>query len=63
MMKKDKTARDIFALSLGGMTAVTSFSAMPAISHERLRQRQSTEASKPRQWNWRLWMPRRFRVV
>ncbi len=63
MMKKDKTARDPFALSLGGMTAVTSFSAIPAISHERLRQSQSADASKPGQWNWRLWVPRRSRVV
>ena len=63
MMKKEEVRRDTFALSLGGLTAVTSFSAMPAISHERLRQSQSTEASKPRQWNWRIWMPRRLRVV
>ncbi len=63
MMKKDKTARDSFALSLGGVTAVTGYYAMPAISHERLRQSQSAKTSKPRQWNWRIWMPRRFRVV
>jgi hypothetical protein len=63
MMKKDEVKRDTFALGLGGMNAVTGYYAMPAISHERLRQSQSAEASKSRQWDWRLWMPRRSRVV
>ena len=63
MMKKYEVKRDTFALSLGGMNAVTSFSVMPAISYERLRQSQSAKTSKSRQWNWRLWMPRRSRVV
>ena len=63
MMKKDKSAFDKFTLSLGGMRTVTSFAPMPAIAHDRLRQVQSAKMSKPRQWNWRIWMPRRFRVV
>ena len=63
MMKRDKTTRDTFALSLGGVTAVTAFSAMPAISYERLRQDLAGKVSKPRQPNWRDWMPRQFRVV
>ena len=63
MMKKDEVKRDTFALSLGGMTVVTAFSAMPAIAHDRLRQDESATMGKPRQWNWRFWMPRRFRVA
>ncbi len=63
MTKKDKATRETFALSLGGVTAVTGFSAMPAISYERLRKVQAGPASKPRQLNWRVWMPRRFRAT
>ncbi len=63
MMKKDNSARDRFTLSLGGMRTITSFTPMPVIAHDRLRQVQSARTSKPRQWNWRFWMPRRFRVA
>jgi hypothetical protein len=63
MMKKDKAIRDTFALSLGGATAVTAFSAMPAISYERLRKDPAAKVSKPRQPIWRLWVPRRLRTV
>ncbi len=63
MMKKDKATRDTFALSLGGVSAVTAFSAMPAIAYDRLRKDPARTASKPRALNWRVWMPRRFRVV
>ncbi len=63
MMNKDKAIRDIIALSLGGVTTVAAYSAMPAISFDRLRQDQASNAGKPRALNWRVWMPRRFRVV
>ena len=63
MIKKDKATRDTFALSLGGATAVTAFSAMPAISYERFRKDPAGKASKPRQLNWRIWVPRRLRTV
>jgi hypothetical protein len=62
MMIKDKATRDTFALSLGGVTVVTAFSAMPAISYERLRQEQGEKPDKSRQLNWRVWIPRRSRV-
>ena len=38
MFKKDKATRDIFSLSLGGMTVASSFAPMPAIAHDRLQQ-------------------------
>ena len=38
MMKKDNSARDRFTLSLGGMRTITSFTPMPVIAHDRLRQ-------------------------
>ena len=63
MMKKDKSACDKFTLSLGGMRTITSFAPMPAIAHDRLRQDLLLKTGNPRQWNWRIWMPRRFRVV
>jgi hypothetical protein len=63
MMMKDKATRDTFALSLGGVTAVTGFFAMPAIATNRLRKDPARTASKPRSLNWRVWTPRRVRVV
>lgn len=47
MYKKDKTARDAFTLSLGGMTTITSFAAAPAIAHDRLRQVHVDRDKKP----------------
>ena len=62
MTKKDKATRDTFALSLGGVTAVTPFTAMPVISHDRLQKDLARVPRRLRQVNWRVWMPRRFRV-
>jgi hypothetical protein len=38
MLKKDKTARDAFALSQGGMKVITAFAAAPTIAYDRLYQ-------------------------
>ncbi|MCJ7591611.1 MAG: hypothetical protein MUO51_09675 [Woeseiaceae bacterium] len=38
MYKKDKTPRDAFTLSLGGMTTISSFATAPAIAADRLRE-------------------------
>jgi len=62
-MKKVKTIRDTFALSLGGMNAITSFVPAPAIAHDRLRKDRVGQARDNPEQEWRLWMPRRFRVV
>jgi len=37
-MNNRKEVRDAFAFSLGGMTAITSFTAAPAIADDRIRQ-------------------------
>ena len=63
MMKKHNATRDTFALSLGGVTTVTSFCAMPAIANNRLRANPAKVASKRRQPVWRFWMLKRSRVV
>jgi hypothetical protein len=62
-MKKDKLARDVFRLSLGGMRTITSFAIAPAIAHDRLRQGPPSQARDTRERKRRFWMPRRFRVA
>ena len=62
-MKKDKSARDEFGLSLGGMRTIASFAMAPAIAHDRLRLDLAGRAQETREKKWRLWMPRRFRVA
>lgn len=63
MFKKDKSARDAYTLSLGGMRTVSSFVIAPAIAHDRLRQHRDGQARDTRGQKWRLWMPRLFRVA
>lgn len=63
MFKKDKSAGDNFTLSLGGIMAISSFAAAPAIAHDRLRQAPDSEARNASGQKWRLWMPRRFRIA
>jgi hypothetical protein len=58
MTRKDKSTRDDFALGLGGMRTVASFTSVAAIPANRLRQDHDKREKK-----WRLWMPRRFRVA
>ncbi len=61
MFKKDRKARDAFTFSLGGMTTVTPFVAMPMVADdrinkvrdERLRQARNTRDKKPRGWLYR----------
>ena len=38
MFAKHNNVRDAFAFSLGGMTAITSFTAAPAIADDRINQ-------------------------
>lgn len=45
-MKNRKEIRDTFAFSLGGMTAITSFTAAPAIADDRIRQFREEFAQK-----------------
>jgi hypothetical protein len=63
MMKKDKPSRDEFTLSHGGMRTVASFASVPAMPTNRLRQDLAGQNRDVREKKWRLWMPRRFRVV
>ena len=57
-MNNRKEVRDAFAFSLGGMTAITSFTAAPAIADDRIRQiregyarkEPSTAARKRKPW-------------
>jgi len=62
-MKTVKKTRDTFAVSLGGMNVITAFAAAPAIAHDRLRQDIAWHARYIPEQRWRLWMPRRFRVL
>ncbi|MGB5512099.1 MAG: hypothetical protein WBM87_10355 [Woeseiaceae bacterium] len=58
MFGKANKARDAFAFSLGGMTAITSFVPAPAIADdrinkirdERIRQARNSPEQKPREW-------------
>lgn len=48
--KKDKTARDAFTFSLGGMQTITSFAAAPAITDDRFSMAPDGRESRPRPW-------------
>ncbi len=58
MFGKANKARDAFAFSLGGMTAITSFVAAPAIADdrinkvrdERVRQARNSREQESREW-------------
>lgn len=63
MLQKDKSARDAFTLSLGGMRTISSFVVAPAIAHDGLRQDRNGQARDSGDQKWRLWVPRRFRVA
>jgi hypothetical protein len=63
MFKKDNRAVDKYTLSLGGMTAISSFAAAPAIAHDRLRQVRDAGASNARRQKCRSWLPERFRIA
>jgi len=63
MLQNDKSARDAFTLSLGGMRMVSSFAFAPAIAHDRLRQRRGGQVRDSRRQKWRFWIPRRYRVA
>jgi hypothetical protein len=63
MTKKHNAMRDTFALSQGGLTTVASFCAMPAISYDRLRMDSDDMVRKCRPLNWRVWLPKRLRIV
>jgi len=62
-MKKDKPVRDAFALSLSGMRTIASFAPAPAIAHDKLHQKPVVQAYGSRNIIWRLFSPRRSRVV
>ncbi len=62
-MKKDKSDRDEFTLSLGGMRTITAFTAAPAIAHDQLRQGPPSQARDTPERKRRFWTPRRFRVA
>jgi len=63
MLKKDKSARDAFTLSLGGARTINSFAIVPAIAHDRLRQDPDGRTYDSGSRKWRLWTPRRVRVA
>lgn len=58
MFRKANKARDAFAFSLGGMTAISSFAAAPAIADdrinkirdERVRQARNSRDQESREW-------------
>jgi len=63
MLQKDKTARDRFTLSLGGMRAINSSAIVPAIAHDRMHQHRNDRVRDAGSHKWRFWIPRRFRVA
>ncbi len=63
MKLKDNVTNDTFTLSLGGTNVVNLVVAMPAISHVQLRQDRGTTVREPRRRDWRIWMPKRSRVM
>jgi hypothetical protein len=50
MFKKDKTVRDTFTFSLGGMKTITSFTAAPAITDDRFNKVPVRRESVQRPW-------------
>lgn len=56
MFEKAKPAQDAFTFSLGGMTAISSFFAMPVIADDRLRL--LPRKQNPKSGNWlSRWVP------
>jgi len=49
MYCKAKPARDAFTLSLGGITAITSFVAAPAVASDRINQARDARMKKARE--------------
>lgn len=50
MFEKTKPARDAFAFSLGGVTAVTPFVAVPVVADDRFKKVPVKRESKLRPW-------------
>ena len=50
MFKKDKSVRDAFAFSLGGMKTVTPFIAAPAIADDQFKKVPARRESTQRPW-------------
>jgi hypothetical protein len=46
MLTTDKTRRDAFTLSLGGMTAIASFAFAPAIAHNRISKSRNSKPAR-----------------
>lgn len=63
MLKKDRSARDAFTLSLGGTRTINSFAMVPVIAHDQLHQELGGQGHVDKGQKWRLWMPRRRRVA
>ena len=62
-MKRNKSVRDEFMLSLSGMRTIASFAPAPAIAYDKLHQKPVVQAYGSRNMIWRLFSPRRSRVV
>jgi len=63
MMQQDKSARDTFTLSLGGMRTINSFAIVPVIAHDALRQNRDGRTHSSRGKKSRSWVPRFLRVA
>jgi len=63
MFNKDKSVRDAFTFSLGGINTVASFTAAPVIAHDRLRQAPPNRVRRSGEQERRSWIPRRFRLA
>ena len=74
MSDRTRSTRDAFTFSLGGMKAISSFIAAPAIAHDRInsardarvREPQNNRAGGPREYpgiKGRFWLLRRRRAV
>ena len=50
MINNDKSVRDVFAFSLGGITTISSIVAVPAIADDRFKEVPARRESKPRPW-------------
>jgi len=63
MIKNDKPVRDVFTFSLGGITTISAFVAVPVIADDRLHQNPPSQVLDTRERKRRFWTPRRFRVA
>ncbi len=63
MIKNDKPVRDVFTFSLGGITTISAFVAVPVIADDRLRQIPPSRVRRSGEQKRRLWLPKRFRVA